>query len=291
MLIRSIAFLFLFAASATASDCTGNDLSDALTGDQRLRLEAITQSHPYAEGLLWKAKRGATEITIFGTMHTPDPAIDTLLPDVSPYLLAADLAVFENTPSDLKRFEQKVAGDPDIVYNNTGPTLPESLSEDDWQTLSAALKERGVPPFLASKMWPWLVSITLAIPVCLTDDIRDKRKGIDQQLMQIAENAGIRLQALDEWDVVLKIFATMPLEKQLDMLRWSLPELRLGDDLVGSIQHRGFSVLWLVCTTIKTINRFLFQGEHRPQSNLKNWGRCQITSRLIHFMSPAAIFI
>ena len=23
------------------------------------------------------------------------------------------------------------------------------------------------------------------------------------------------------------------------------------------------------------------QGQHRPQSNLKNWGRCQITSRLI----------
>ena len=37
----------------------------------------------------------------------------------------------------------------------------------------------------------------------------------------------------------------------------------------------------LVCTTIKTDNRSLFQEMHRPQFNLKDWGRCQIKSELI----------
>ena len=57
------------------------------------------------------------------------------------------------------------------------------------------------------------------------------------------------------------------------------------DDLVGSIQHRGFLVLWLVCTTIKTDNHHLLQEMRRPHSSLLGRGRCQITSRLIQVIS------
>ncbi len=37
------------------------------------------------------------------------------------------------------------------------------------------------------------------------------------------------------------------------------------NDLVGSIQHRGFLVLWLECTTIKTSNHHLDQATRRSQ--------------------------
>ena len=38
-----------------------------------------------------------------------------------------------------------------------------------------------------------------------------------------------------------------------------------------------------------TDNRSLFQEMHRPQFNLKDWGRCQIKSELIHIRNPVAI--
>ena len=55
------------------------------------------------------------------------------------------------------------------------------------------------------------------------------------------------------------------------------------DDLVGSIKHRGFCVLWLVRTTIKTGNHHLKQEMCRPHSRLLGRGRRQITLKLIHF--------
>ena len=58
------------------------------------------------------------------------------------------------------------------------------------------------------------------------------------------------------------------------------------DDLIGSIQHRGVLVLWLVCTTIKTDNHNLFQEMRRSHSSSLGRERCQITSRLIQLRSP-----
>jgi resolvase-like protein len=57
------------------------------------------------------------------------------------------------------------------------------------------------------------------------------------------------------------------------------------DYLVGSIQHRGFSVLWLVRTTIKTGNHHLDQEMRRPRFRSLKWGRCQSKSEPVHMQA------
>ena len=72
----------------------------------------------------------------------------------------------EAGPQRRPQLQRPLARDPALMFMTDGPTLPESLPPDTWDRLQAALRARGIPPFMAAKMQPAYLSMLLGIPPC-----------------------------------------------------------------------------------------------------------------------------
>ena len=161
--------------------------------------------------------------------ETSDVCFGTLL---SRILLVVQMA-YRSCPSD----EVLVAnhnGRPDVtrdhllhaastLMNPTGPTLPEILSEEDWERLSAAMAERGLPGFMAAKMQPWMQTLMLGMPACAITNPALAKAGLDMRLMQAARAADVPIRSLEGFDELYALIAGGTVEEQLDMLMASLP--------------------------------------------------------------------
>ena len=229
MLFRAVAtaFLTLAALPATAA-CVGVNFLDRLTDAQRATLEASVVNMPYAEGLIWNAEKGADQLTIVGTMHIYDPRLEDLRGQLSYAVANADLVMLEATPEEEAALQELIISDPGRLFIVDGPTLPELLDEATWEMVASAATDRGIPSFMAAKMQPWYLSVSLAIPACAMDDILAGARGLDHMIIQDAEAAGTPMQALEPHTTLFDIFENEPVEEQISMLRVNMliPELQ-----------------------------------------------------------------
>ncbi|WP_322864922.1 TraB/GumN family protein [Aquicoccus sp. G2-2] len=139
--------LLLLGTPLRALDCGGTDLLGNMPQKDRLQLEAAAGITPFPEGLLWRATKGDTTLTIFGTYHMAHTQTVAQTTALLPLASAADFSFFEINSADKTGLEQTIARDPSVMFTTTGPTLPESLPETDWQRLRIAMAARGFPAF------------------------------------------------------------------------------------------------------------------------------------------------
>ena len=237
LLTGTLAAAFLSPAIAqTATDspapaCTGESLRDRLSPEQARRLAETVAATPYAEGLLWEARRGAEVITLMGTLHVWDPRVAEVTAAARPALTGAKLALFEMTPADEGRLAGAIASDPSLVSLPPGQRLPALLGPEVWSDVQDVLQTRGMVPDSLTHLQPWFLANLVAIPSCAMTAMQAGRNGVDHALMAEALAAGIPLAALEPWDSVLRIFGTMALEDQITFLRLSLVAPDLQDAL------------------------------------------------------------
>lgn len=217
--------------AAAAADCAGTSLLDRLDGNQRARLEAAVAAVPYPEGLVWEATRGEDRVVLVGTMHIWDARLAAVHARALPQLESADLALFEMTAAEQGQLMQALALDPSLTVITTGPTLPELLDAATWETLAAAAREHGIPPFMAAKMQPWFLATTLSMPACAMQAMTEGRLGLDFMLMEAAGEAGVPIAALEPWDTLFGLFEAASLDDQIDLLRLSLVAPDLHDEM------------------------------------------------------------
>jgi uncharacterized protein YbaP (TraB family) len=91
----------------------------------------------------------------------------------------------------------------------------------DWQRLTRALADRGIPAFMAAKFRPWYLSMMLSIPACDMATAATA-KGLDGQLIETALAQGLTVQALEPYDTILTVFNLLPATDQLDMITSAL---------------------------------------------------------------------
>ena len=226
------------AAPATAPEtpstpaCTGTDLMTTLSPDQRATIAAAVADTPYARGTRFTATRGSARIEIVGTYHFDDPRHADMIDAVSPLIAEAGALLVEAGPDEERRLTRAMAEDPTLMVDPTGPTLPERLSTAEWDELSAALKDRGLPAIMASKMRPWYVAMMLGISPCMLQQIKSAGDtgGLDHRLIDVARAAGTPIRALEPWDTVFSLFDGMTPGEELDMIRAALPAARRADD-------------------------------------------------------------
>ncbi len=221
------AFFALVALPATAA-CVGDSYLDRLTDTQRETLADAVADMPYAEGIVWNATKGADTLTVVGTMHIYDPRLDDLRRQLSDTVTSADLVMLEATPKEEAALQELITTDPGRLFIVDGPTLPELLDEETWQLIAQAATDRGIPAFMAAKMQPWYLSITLAIPACAMGDIMEGVRGLDHMIIEDAKAAGVPMQALEPHTTLFDIFQNEPVEDQIEMLRVNMlvPELQ-----------------------------------------------------------------
>ncbi|OSQ65727.1 hypothetical protein MCRY_02800 [Marivita cryptomonadis] len=224
---------FVALTQPAFATCSGNDLRPTLGTEERSRLDAALADAPFADGNHWKATRGDATLHLIGTMHLADPRLDAPLGRLKPTVESADLLLLEMTNEDELALQNRLTTDPSLLLM-PDKTLPELLTEDQWDQMSEALNARGVPPFMAARFQPWYVSILLAIPPCAAQSDLSAG-GMDARIEEIAETQGIPSAALEDVETIFAAFSNQPRQTQIDMMLSSLVDPAINEDLFATM--------------------------------------------------------
>lgn len=214
--------LALGLAGPAAAACSGANLIEALPPETRAELDAAVAAAAYNEGNFWRAEKPGSIVHVIGTIHIPDPRLDTILEQVRPALAESDVLILEATTAMQADMQRTMTESPEIAFLTEGPSLIDLLGDETWAELAPELEARGVPPFLAAKFRPWLLSMTLAIPQCALAAMTEGELGLDARLEAAAAERHIPVETLDDMESVLALLSSGTIEEQVDMLRMTL---------------------------------------------------------------------
>lgn len=232
--------LLLAFAAPVSAQCAGRDLIAALPAAEQADLRALAAAAPFASGNAWRATRDGATITLIGTFHLDDPRHDATLAALTPALDSARILLVEAGPAEEAAVAARLWREPELLFNRTGPTLPEALPKAEWQALADALQARQIPPFLAARARPWFLSALLAIPPCATLS-GGKPRGLDARLIEAAEARGLPVQALEPYDTVFTAFERIQKADQLAMIRSALALEPRAEDLLATLTRAYFA--------------------------------------------------
>lgn len=238
-IFATIALTCLIAMPAAAQDCVGRNLIEELPADARAELDQAVAQVPFRNGLLWRATKGDQRITMVGTYHFQDPRHDAMMQRLQGAFADAALVLVEAGPEEEAQLTEALMADPSLTVTTDGPTLPERLSAEEWQDLSAAMAERGTPAVVTAKLKPWYVSMMLSISPCMLADIG--KGGLDDLLIGRAEALDLPVRALEPWDTVFGLFADLTPEQEEDMLRAAMPAAEYADDYTVTLTDAYFA--------------------------------------------------
>lgn len=234
-----LGFLMFFGLTGPAlAQCQGRDLIADLPTDQRAALDVAVADTPFARGLLWQATRGDTRMVIFGTYHIRHDLTDAHLDALRPHLAAADTAFFEMNLADKALAQSAFAREPDLMFITDGPTLPDLLSEDEWQLFKTQMQARGFPGFMAAKMKPIWGTMLLGIGPCQAQSGAMQATGIDEALARTATELDVPDRSLEDWRTVMTLIDTFDSGDQIELLRLSFAFADRADDLQHTLLQR-----------------------------------------------------
>lgn len=230
--MRLIAVLatLLTLGTAAQAQCVGKNLIDALPADDRAALTALTEAQPFATGNFWLATKGTQTVHLIGTYHFDDPRHAATLATLTPLIAGATTLLVEAGPVEEQALKDRIARDPGVLIRSSGKTLPEQVPEAEWQAIAAAATARGIPPFMAAKLQPWYLAVSLGIPPCAMAQVLTG-KGLDAQIIAAATAAGIPVAALEPYDTIFRIFDRFSPEDQVSLIRASLATEHLSTDM------------------------------------------------------------
>lgn len=233
-------FLCLSAVAAEAA-CAGRDLMPGLDPADRARISAAVEATDYGRGNHWRATRGDAVVHLLGTYHLDDPRHDAVMERLAPAIDAAAVVLVEAGPEEQAALEEEMVRRPDRLFTMEGPTLPERLEEADWQALSAAMQERGLPGFVAAKMQPWYVALLLGIPACAMEEVANDPDGLDARIVARAAEKGIPVRALEPYDTVFTLFDGIAPAEQIEMIRATLAMNGQAEDFAATLATAYFA--------------------------------------------------
>ncbi len=221
------------APAEPAAPCVGRNLFDQMPASRRAEIAAASAQVPYATGTLYEATRGDARLLLVGTYHFTDPRHAATVDLIAPRIRTADRLLVEAGPDEEKQLQARLADEPTLMADPTGPTLPQRLDPEDWSDLSRALAERGVPAVIASRLRPWYVATMLGVSPCVLRELRDQGgadAGLDKLLIHAAQGSGVPVQALEPYDTVFTLFQNMTPAEEIDMILAALPAAAHADD-------------------------------------------------------------
>lgn len=233
----------VYAGGAAAAECVGTNLIEAMPAEKRQELAALVADVPYNDGILWSATKGTAQMTLVGTYHFPDPRHQKMLNRLQEPLSDAAALYVEAGPKEEAALQKALSEDPSLMVDTKGRTLPERLSAEEWETLSKAMEERGVPAVMASRLRPWYVALMSGLSPCMLKNVAEQGEvlGLDHLLTAKAEEMDLPIHAVEPWDTVFTLFSGMTPEEEIEMIRMSLPAAQYADDYAVTLTDAYFS--------------------------------------------------
>ena len=195
---------------------------------------------PFAEGNHWIARRGARRIHVIGTLHLGDPRMDAVVARLAPVIENADALLVEADAEAEAAFLGTLARDPSLTLITEGPTLIDRLPDEDWQVLAEKARRHGIPPWMAAKMQPWFLSVSMAVPPCLRSPGNPPAPGLDKRLEDQARAASVPVAALEDPLTILHLMASDPLDDQVRELRAMMTLLGADGDAFHTMRESYF---------------------------------------------------
>lgn len=220
--------------------CGGVNVLDGMSATERADLRIRTDAAPYAQGNFWTARRGGKTLHLVGTYHLDDPRHENTMAALTTLIDAAAVVLVEAGPAEEKALMQRMAENPDLITITEGPTMIEQLSPAEWETLSAALRDRKIPPFMGAKFRPWYLTVVLAIPSCKMPGAGAAR-GLDGRVIAAATAAHRPVEALEPYDTVFSIFDEMTAAEELTLFRSTLATLDRSEDYSKTLADAYFA--------------------------------------------------
>lgn len=242
--LAGLATLCLGFATPVQAECRGQNLLQNLPAAELAALRARAAEVPFATGNLWHLTRqraaGAEDVYLIGTYHLPDPRHDAAIGVASALMDSVTAVLVEAAPPEQAAMAAKLASDPTVMLDLTGPTLPESLTGAQWQHLADALRARGIPPFVAAKFRPWYLSVLLSMPVCDRDRIA-AWGGLDKAVIDLAQAHGLPVRSLEPFDRVFAAFDDLPRADQMSMIITAVAMEPQGEDMAATLADAYFA--------------------------------------------------
>jgi uncharacterized protein YbaP (TraB family) len=224
-------FLLIFPASPLWAMCAGTDLIARLDASDLGVLETRAQNTAYGKGIFWRATKGSSKITLFGTYHFHHAQTEAHLELLKPYMDSADAIFLEVSTGDQKQLQREIVADPSLMFIVEGETLPDLLGPTDWKKLVEEMRARAIPGFMVAKFKPFWAAMMLGVGPCETRNGLTAGKGIDEQIGHYAASIGNDSRSLEDYRTVLTLFDKFSLEDQLDMIRLFFAWADQADDI------------------------------------------------------------
>lgn len=234
------ALIALFMPLPAFSLCNGDGFETYLSATDLADIDAAVAATPYGAGIFWEAQKDGVTLSILGTMHLPDPRHNMLMFNANDRLVAADLLLVEATLQDQADMQTFMAENPDMLVIGDGPSLPDLLDEPTWNAIRTAAQQRGVPGFMAAKMQPWFLLMTISIPTCAAAEMIAGVGGLDAMLMEQAALFDVPTEPLEPWQDMLDLMRAGTFEEQVDALRLGLMDPDISDALMVSLVNGYF---------------------------------------------------
>ena len=208
-----LALGLLAPSPAFAAACAGHSILAEIERDRPevwQKTLADLEATPNSTGLFWRIEKGGLPPSwLLGTMHVPDPEITTFKPAVVEAFEKSDLLVLELKE---KFGEGKLALAQKLLpYAQLpeGETFDAGFTKEQKEALGQMTAAVGMPYFLARKMKPWFLAVTLALPPCLQAAMMRGEQGVDEKLQQDALAAGKQLAELETIDEQISALASL----------------------------------------------------------------------------------
>jgi uncharacterized protein YbaP (TraB family) len=160
------------------------------------------------QGLLWHISGKGVDSYIFGTMHSEDPRVTRLPPEVERHFVAANTLVLEvalDEKTEMEMAVQMMLPPESSLTTLVGETLSRQAKQ--------AMQTRGVPPEVTDRLQLWATVLTLSIP--------QQQSGLflDKVLYQEALASGKKFRPLESANEQIAIFTALTLDEQKELLR------------------------------------------------------------------------
>lgn len=232
-------FLFLILPAWAQAACTGTDLRSKLTPEDQNWIEERIADAPFAEGNHWIARRGERQIHLIGTMHFNDPRMEAVAARLKPLVAEADQLLLEITPEDEKAFQTRLGSSPELMFITNGPSLIDRLPAEEWAMIASLAQKHGLPSWMAAKMRPWFLGLSMSAPLCLKST-EAREFGLDKRLQKAATSAGIPMLSLEDPMTIIQAMNADPLEEQIRQMRLTLSMAGQGTDEFVTLTHSYF---------------------------------------------------
>lgn len=216
--------------------CGGADmLPELATTDPALHAKLMSSAAATENGsaLLWKIERAGLEPShIFGTVHLTDPRVAQLPAKAKAVLSKASTVVLEVADLSASTSAVALSGAMRLAVFTDGTMLDKLVTADEFALVQKAVERGDMPPDAARFFKPWIVTMLMSSTECERKKVQSGALVQDMQIAATAKKRGVPVVGLETVESQLEALAAIPQDRQLDMLRASLPYADRTSDLV-----------------------------------------------------------